>query len=81
LAQLCVPEKTNKITAFSDVLEQLAEAGQLAGALVASDAMETQVEITDKILAHMTDHLLPRKSLPPRRRGDRPTLDASTKSR
>ena len=51
LAQLSVPEKTNEITAIPELLDQLAEAGQLAGALVTIDAMGCQVEIADKIVA------------------------------
>src|ERR1700675_519169 len=45
LAQLSVPEKTNEITAIPDLLDELAEAGQLEGALVTIDAMGCQVEI------------------------------------
>src|SRR5213078_4760023 len=58
LAQLSVPEKTNEITAIPDLLDQLAEANQLAGALVTIDAMGCQVEIADKIVAHKADFLL-----------------------
>ena len=39
LAQLSVPEKTNEITAIPELLDELAEAGQLKGALVTFDAM------------------------------------------
>jgi hypothetical protein len=39
LAQLSVPEKTNEITAIPVLLDQLAEAGRLEGALVSIDAM------------------------------------------
>jgi predicted transposase YbfD/YdcC len=39
LAQLSVPEKTNEITAIPDLLDQLAAADQLKGALVTIDAM------------------------------------------
>jgi predicted transposase YbfD/YdcC len=38
LAQTCVPEKTNEITAIPDLLDELAETGQLEGALVTIDA-------------------------------------------
>ena len=58
LAQTCVPEKTNEITAIPDLLDELAETGQLEGALVTIDAMGCQVEIADKIVAHKSDYLL-----------------------
>jgi hypothetical protein len=45
LAQLSVPEMTNEITAIPELLDQLAETGQLAGALVTIDAIGCQVEI------------------------------------
>jgi hypothetical protein len=57
LAQLSVPEKTNEITAIPDVLDELAQAGQLEGALVTIDAMGCQVEIADKIVANKADYL------------------------
>jgi predicted transposase YbfD/YdcC len=69
LAQLGVPEKTNEITAFPDLLDQLAENKQLAGALVSIDAMGCQVEVADKIVAHTADYLLALK-------GNQPTLEA-----
>src|SRR5580658_8336707 len=69
LAQLSVPEKTNEITAIPDLLDHLAEAGQLEGALVTIDAMGCQVEIADKIVAHKADYLLALK-------GNQPTLEA-----
>jgi predicted transposase YbfD/YdcC len=68
LAQLGVPEKTNEITAFPDLLDQLAENKQLAGALVSIDAMGCQVDIADKIVAHKADYLLALK-------GNQPTLE------
>ena len=58
LAQLSVPEKTNEITAIPDLLDQLARAKQLDGALVAIDAMGCQVAIADKIVARGADYLL-----------------------
>lgn len=58
LAQLSVPEKTNEITAIPDLLDHLAETGQLKGALVTIDAMGCQVEIADRIVAHEADFLL-----------------------
>jgi predicted transposase YbfD/YdcC len=69
LAQLSVPEKTNEITAIPDLLDTLAEAKQLEGALVSIDAMGCQVDIADKIVAHKADYLLPLK-------GNQPTLEA-----
>ena len=69
LAQLGVPEKTNEITAIPELLDQLAEAGQLEGALVTIDAMGCQVDIADKIVAHKADYLLALK-------GNQPTLEA-----
>jgi predicted transposase YbfD/YdcC len=69
LAQLSVPEKTNEITAIPDLLDHLAEAKQLAGALVTIDAIGCQVEIADKIVAHEADYLLALK-------GNQPTLEA-----
>jgi predicted transposase YbfD/YdcC len=69
LAQLSVPEKTNEITAIPELLDQLAESKQLAGALVSIDAMGCQVEIADKIVAHKADYLLALK-------GNQPTLEA-----
>jgi predicted transposase YbfD/YdcC len=68
LAQLSVPEKTNEITAIPDLLDELAAAGQLEGALVSIDAMGCQVEIADKIVAHKADYLLALK-------GNQPTLE------
>jgi predicted transposase YbfD/YdcC len=72
LGQLSVPEKTNEITAIPDLLDELAEAKQLAGALVTIDAMGCQVEIADKIIAHKADYVLAL-------RGNQPTLEADTK--
>src|SRR6202790_2363043 len=69
LAQLSVPEKTNEITAIPDLLDELAEIGQLKGALVTIDAMGCQVAIADKIVAHGADYLLALK-------GNQPTLEA-----
>src|SRR5271157_5493525 len=69
LAQLSVPEKTNEITAIPVVLDQLAETGQLEGALVTIDAMGCQVEIAARIVEHKADFLLPLK-------GNQPTLEA-----
>jgi len=69
LAQLSVPEKTNEITAIPDLLDLLAEAGQLKGALVTIDAMGCQVEIADTIVAHKADYVLTLK-------GNQPTLEA-----
>jgi predicted transposase YbfD/YdcC len=69
LAQRSVPEKTNEITAIPELLDDLAEAGQLKGALVTIDAMGCQVEIAEKITAYGADYLLALK-------GNQPTLEA-----
>lgn len=69
LAQLSVPEKTNEITAIPDLLDQLAEAKQLEGALVTIDAMGCQVDIADKIVGHGADYLLALK-------GNQPIMEA-----
>ena len=69
LAQLSVPEKTNEITAIPELLDQLAEAKQLKGALVTIDAMGCQVEIADRIVALGADYLLALKA-------NQPTLEA-----
>jgi predicted transposase YbfD/YdcC len=73
LAQLSVPEKTNEITAIPELLDQLADARQLQGALVTIDAMGCQVEIANKIVAHDADYLLALK-------GNQPTLEADVKN-
>ena len=73
LAQLSVPEKTNEITAIPDLLDELAAAKQLEGALVTIDAMGCQVEIADKIVAHKADYLLALK-------GNQPTLEGDVES-
>jgi predicted transposase YbfD/YdcC len=73
LAQLSVPEKTNEITAIPVLLDQLAEAGRLEGALVSIDAMGCQVEIAAKIVEHKADFLLPLK-------GNQPTMEAEALS-
>jgi predicted transposase YbfD/YdcC len=72
LAQLSVPEKTNEITAIPDVLDELAQAGQLEGALVTIDAMGCQVDIADNIVAHKADYVLALK-------GNQPNLEAEVK--
>lgn len=69
LAQLSVPEKTNEITAIPDLIDQLAEAKQLEGALVSIDAMGCHAEIADRIVAHGADYLLALK-------GNQPNLEA-----
>jgi predicted transposase YbfD/YdcC len=69
LAQRCVPEKTNEITAIPELLDDLADAGQLKGALVTIDAMGCQVEIADRIVEHKADYLLALK-------GNQPNLEA-----
>ena len=54
LAQRSVPEKTNEITAIPELLDDLAETGQLEGALVTIDAMGCQKEIAADIVATST---------------------------
>jgi len=73
LAQISVPEKANEITAIPDLLDQLAEAGQLQGSLVTIDAMGCQYEIADKIVGHGADYILTVK-------GNQPTLEADIAS-
>ena len=73
MAQLSVPEKTNEITAIPDLLDHLARAKQLEGALVTIDAMGCQVEIADKIVEHKADYLLALK-------GNHPVLEAEVRS-
>jgi predicted transposase YbfD/YdcC len=52
-----------------ELLDHLAEAEQLEGALVTSDATGCQVVIADKIVEHKADYLLALK-------GNQPTLEA-----
>ena len=73
LAQLSVREKTNEITAIPELLDHLAQNGQLAGALVTIDAMGCQVEIADTIVDHGADYLLALK-------GNQPNLEADVVS-
>ena len=73
LAQLSVPEKTNEIAAIPILLDRLAEAGQLEGALVTIDAMGCQVDIAAKIVAHKADFLLPLK-------GNQPIMEAEVEA-
>ena len=73
-AQLSVPEKTNEITAMPDLLDQLAQAKQLKGALVTVDAMGCQVAIADKIVAHGADYFLGLKGNQPIVEGDVATI-------
>jgi predicted transposase YbfD/YdcC len=54
LGQEAVDEKSNEIVAIPLVLERL----ELAGALVTIDAMGTQIEIADKIVARGGDYVL-----------------------
>lgn len=69
LAQRSVPKKSNEIAAIPELLDGLAEAKQLKGAMVTIDAMGTQIAIADKILRAGADYLLPLK-------GNQPTLEA-----
>ncbi len=63
LGQEAVEKKSNEIVAIPLLLERL----ELAGALVTIDAMGTQIEIADKIVARGGDYLLALK-------GNRPAL-------
>ena len=58
LGQLSVSEKSNEITAIPELLDQLAETGQLEGALVTIDAIGCQAAIADKIVDKKADYLL-----------------------
>jgi predicted transposase YbfD/YdcC len=73
LMQLSVPEKANEITAIPDLIDELARAGQIEGALVTIDAMGCQVEIAEKIAGNGADFLLALK-------GNHPTLEAEAAS-
>jgi predicted transposase YbfD/YdcC len=73
LASLSVPEKTNEITAIPELLDHLAQTGQLKGAIVTIDAMGCQVEIADKIVAHEADFVLALK-------GNHPSFEAAVAS-
>lgn len=63
LGQEAIDEKSNEIVAIPLLLERL----ELAGALVTIDAIRTQIEIADKIVARGGDYLLALK-------GNRPVL-------
>jgi len=65
LGQLGVAEKSNEITAIPELLDHLAETGQLEGALVTIDAMGCQVAIADKIVDNKADYLLALKDNQP----------------
>jgi predicted transposase YbfD/YdcC len=73
LAQLSVPEKTNEITAIPDLLDELAAAKQLEGALVTIDAMGCNPGIAQNILDAKADYLLAVKD-------NQPTLHAEIES-
>ena len=62
MGQLGVPEKANEITAIPELLDHLAEAEQLEGALVTIDAMGCQVAIADKIVEHKADSCSPSRA-------------------
>ena len=73
LGQVSVPEKANEIIAIPELLDHLALAGHLKGALVTIDAMGTQVEIAARIVSHGADYLLPVK-------GNQATLEADVEA-
>jgi predicted transposase YbfD/YdcC len=56
LAQNCVREKTNEITAIPDLVSP--KPASFEGALVTVDAMGCQVEIADTIVAHKANYVL-----------------------
>jgi predicted transposase YbfD/YdcC len=58
LAQEAIDEKSNEIVAIPLLLERL----QLTGALVAIDAMGTQIAIAERIVAGGGDYLLALKA-------------------
>lgn len=58
LAQEAIDEKSNEIVAIPLLLERL----ELKGALVTIDAMGTQIDIAEKIVAHGGDYLLALKA-------------------
>ena len=73
LAQCFVPEKTNEITAIPELIDHLAETGQLKGAIVTIDAMGCQADIAEKITGHGADFLLALK-------GNHPSFEAAVVS-
>lgn len=70
LAELWVPEKTNEIAALPDLLDQLADNGQLEGTMVTIDARGTQLEFAQRIIDHGADYLLPLRGNQPTREAD-----------
>lgn len=65
LGQEAVAETSNEITAIPPLLERLAAAGQLAGALVTIDAIASNPGIAQTILDHDADYLLAVKANQP----------------
>jgi predicted transposase YbfD/YdcC len=58
LGQEAVEEKANELTAIPAVLDRLAEAGSLAGAVVTIDAIACNPEIAGAIRGHGADYVL-----------------------
>lgn len=58
LGQEAVEEKANELTAIPAVLDRLAEAGSLAGAVVTIDAIACNPQIAATIRAHRADYVL-----------------------
>ncbi len=58
LGQEAVAAKSNEIEAIPLLLDKLAEAGSLQGALVSIDAIGCNAKIADKITGHGADYLL-----------------------
>jgi len=69
LGQEAVAPTSNEITAIPALLERLAAAGQLAGALVTIDAIASNPDIAQTIVDHKADYLLAIKT-------NQPTLHA-----
>jgi predicted transposase YbfD/YdcC len=67
LAEIHLAEKGSEITAIPDLLDVLAQKKAIKGALVTIDAIGTQVDVADKIVALGADFCLPLK-------GNQPTL-------
>lgn len=70
LAEIHLAEKGSEITAIPDLLDDLAEKNAIKGALVTIDAIGTQAEIADRIVALGADFCLPLKANQPTLEGD-----------
>ena len=70
LGQEAVASKSNEIEAIPLLLDKLAEAGSLEGALVTIDAIACNARIADKITGHRADYLLAVKANQPHLRDE-----------